>query len=92
MSGSSSSDDSSDSSDSGKKESSEVKIVKPSLIDKSKLEISLGDVLLIQMTRKEIAEHLNQPYLKELIKDCFVRVVYSQSEYRMCKVEGLAYS
>ena len=39
-----------------------------------------------------MSEHLQQPFFPELVKGGFVRVVYNQNMYRMCKVIGVTQS
>ena len=38
--------------------------------------------------RKDLSEQLHQPFFPEFVKGGFVRVVYNQTQYRMCKVIG----
>lgn len=63
---------------------------KPSLINRETVEAQLGDLLNIQLCRKDFCEHITHPFLSELVKDTFVRVVYTPTQYRCCRVIGLA--
>ena len=61
-------------------------------LEEDKNAVTLTDIQTIQLLRKDLNEHLQQPFFPELVKGSFVRVVYNQNTYRMCKVIGVSQS
>jgi len=49
-------------------------------------DLCLEDLHSVQLKRKDICEQLHSPFLEEILNGAFVKVVYGNNQYRVCKV------
>jgi hypothetical protein len=55
-------------------------------------EATLDDLLEIQFLRKDLCEHISSPFFEDMVIGSYVRVVYSNNQYRLCKAVGISQS